>query len=278
MAADFIREVAYQLDPNFKTKLTELNDDLIKRIMRCVCAGFFQNLAISNGAPRAGYQLANSSTGTFGQVHRSSTLTLAQEPPKFIIYHDILILNETNYLTAVCPVELTWFDERWLNSFPRSPSQCILESFPFTNLGLALLLSIVGKKCRNIPLLQESLGVFIDADYKQSQLTIWGQSEKLHNAKIHFDRIIKREREKLRNEVQEFEIAGTTRILLGAGAQVQLVMVEDEYAKILLNSLPIDVTEDEIQAKCRSYGIGKILRQDPIYHKINYISKLYQSF
>jgi hypothetical protein len=128
---------------------------------------------------------------------------------------------------------------------------------PFPNLGPSLLLSIVGKKCRNIPLLQESLGVFIDADYKQSQLTIWGQSEKLRNAKMHFERIIERERGKLRNEVQEFEILGRTRILLGAGAQVQLVMIEDEYVKILLNSLPIDVTEDEIQTKCGQYGTGK---------------------
>jgi HrpA-like RNA helicase len=266
MAADFVREVAYQLDPKFKIKLTELNDDLIARIMHCVCAGFFQHLAISNGCLRAGYQLVNGSTGTFAQVHRSSTLTFAQQAPKFIIYHDILILNETNYLTAVCPIDLDWLDKRWLDSLPRAPSQCALTNVSFTNLGPALLLSIVGKKCRNKPLLQESLGVFIDADYQQSQLTVWGPSEKLQNAQMHFKRIIKREREKLRTEVQEFEIIGTTRILLGAGAQVQLVMVEDEYVKVLLNSLPINVTEEEIQAKCCQCGTGKNLRKDLIFY------------
>lgn len=257
MAADFVREVTYQLDPKFKTNFTELNDDLILRIIRCVCEGFFQNLATSNGCLRAGYQLTNSSAGTFGRVQRSSTLTFAREPPQFIIYHDILILNEINYFTAICPVDLDFLNKQWLNSLTRSPSQCILTSLSFPNLGPSLLLSIVGKKCRNIPLLEESLGVFIDADYKQSQLIIWGQSEKLHKAQIHFEQMIKREREKLRNEVQEFEVIGTTRILLGAGAQVQRIMIADEYVKILLNSLPIDVTEDEIKVKCSQYGQGK---------------------
>jgi hypothetical protein len=74
---------------------------------------------------------------------------------------------------------------------------------------------------------------------------------------MHFEQMIKREREKLRNEVQEFEVIGTTRILLGAGAQVQLVLISDEYVKILLNSLPIGITEDEIQVKCSQYGRGK---------------------
>ena len=169
-----------------------------------------------------------------------------------------------NIFTAICPIDLDRLNKRWLNSLRRSPSQCILTSESFTNLGPSLLLSIVGKKCRNIPSLQELLNVFVDPDYKQSQLTIWGQPEKLRNAKKHFERMISEEREKLRNEVQEFEIIGRTRILLGAGAQVELVMIEDEYVKVLLNSLPLNVTEHEIQRKCGQYGKGKILRQESI--------------
>ncbi len=257
MAANFIREMAYQIDPNLKIKLTELDSNLIERIVRCVCAGYFQNLAISNGHLRAGYQLVNGSTETFARVHQSSTFTFMQQGPKFIIYHDILILNETSYLTAVCPIDLDWLNKQWLMSLPRSPEQCALTNLSFKNLGPALLLSIVGKKCRNIPELQKSLGIFVDADYKQSQLTIWGQSEKLRNAQLHFEQIIEREREKLRTEVQEFEIIGSTRILLGAGARAQLVMVEDEYVKVLLNSLPTSITEEQIKAKCRPYGTGK---------------------
>jgi hypothetical protein len=269
MAADFAREVGYQIDPKFKMELTALNDVLIERIVRCVCAGFFQHLAISNGYLRAGYRLMGGSTETVARVHRSSTLTFNQEAPKFIIYHDILILSETNYLTAVCPIDLDRLDKPWLNSLPQSPSQYVLTSFVFENLGPALLLSIVGKRCRNVPLLQESLGVFVDVDYKQSQLTIWGQSQKFDNARLHFEQIIKREREKLRTEVQEFEIIGSTRILVGAGARVQLAMVEDEYVKVLLNSLPISVTEEELQAKCQPYGTGKT----DFYEKIRCITR-----
>lgn len=262
MVADFVREVADQLDLKFQINLTKLNADVIERVIRCICEGFFQNLAISNGCLRAGYQLANSSLGTVGQVHGSSTLRFTHNPPKFIIYHDIVVLNETNIFTAICPIDLDWLDKKWLNSLQRSPTQCILTNESFPNLGPSLLLSIVGKKCRNIPSLQESLGVFFDPDYKQAQLTIWGQADKLFKAKNLLEQMIRKEREKLRNELQEFEIVGRTRILLGAGAQVQLVMVEDEYAKVLLNSLPIDVNEDEIQNKCGRYGTGKTFRKE----------------
>lgn len=258
MAGEFVREVVSQFDPQLKIKLTELNNDLIERIICCISEGFFQNLAISNGCLRAGYQLANSSIGTFGQVHRSSTLKFTQNPPKFIIYHDIVILNETNFFTTICPIDLDRLNKQWLSSLPRSPSQCLLTDESFPNLGPSLLLSIVGKKCRNIPSLQESLGVFFDPDYKQSQLTIWGQTDKLRNAKMYLERRIRREREKLRDEVQEFEVINRTRILLGAGAHPQLVLIEDEYVKVLLNSLPINVTDDEIQTKCGRYGTGKI--------------------
>ncbi|CAF4265618.1 unnamed protein product, partial [Rotaria sordida] len=58
MANNVVRELAYQIDPTFKIHFTKLNDELVKRIVHCICAGFFQNLAISNGPIRAGYQLA----------------------------------------------------------------------------------------------------------------------------------------------------------------------------------------------------------------------------
>ncbi|CAF1248124.1 unnamed protein product [Rotaria sordida] len=261
MADNFIREVACQIDPNFKFDLVQLNDNLIEKIVRCVCAGYFQHLAISNGYLRAGYQLVSSSTGVCARIHRSSTLTLAEEAPKFILYHDILIINETNFLTAACPIDLEWLEKSWLASLPRSPAQCVLNCFVINNLGPALLLSVAGKKCRNIPSLEESLGVFVDIDYEQSQLTIWGQEDKLQRAKFHLERVLDREREKLRTEVEEFEIIGTTRILLGAGARIHLALVEDEYVKVLLTHLSTNVTEEQIRERCQVYGIDNMFQE-----------------
>ncbi|CAF1320817.1 unnamed protein product, partial [Adineta ricciae] len=224
------------------------------RIVRCVCAGFFQNLAISNGPVRAGYQLATSSVDTVARIHRSSIITYAQQPPKFVLYHEILNINETNYLTGVCPVELEWLNLSWLASLPRSPSQSVYEDYTFVNLGPALLLSLVGRKCRKIPELEENLQVLFEVDRVQSKLTIWGRKDKLVNAQQYVQKILDTERDKLRSELQEFEIIGSTRVLLGAGAEPRLVLVEDEYIKIFLTNLPQKISEEQIHDKCKRFG------------------------
>ncbi|CAF1675436.1 unnamed protein product, partial [Adineta ricciae] len=209
---------------------------------------------ISNGPVRAGYQLATSSVDTVARIHRSSTITYAQQPPRFILYHEILNINETNYLTGVCPVKLEWLNSSWLASLPRSPSQSVYEDYTFVNLGPALLLSLVGRKCRKIPELEENLHVLFEVDRVQSKLTIWGRKDKLVNAQQYLQKILDTERDKLRSELQEFEIIGSTRVLLGAGAEPRLVLVEDEYIKIFLTNLPQKISEEQIQDKCKRFG------------------------
>jgi HrpA-like RNA helicase len=261
MANSFVRELAYQIGSKVQIHFSKLTEDLIRRIVHCICAGYFQNLAISNGPIRAGYQLAIGTTGTVARINRSSTVTFAQQPPTFILYHEILNVNETNYLTVICPVQLDWLDKVWLDSLPRSPLQCVLEDYTFVNIGPALLLSVVGKKCRKVPQLEEQLQVLFEVDYARSKLTIWGHTDKLFNAQQHLQEILNREREKLRNELQEFEIIGSTRILLGAGAEPQLALVDDEYIKILLTNLPKNITEEKIQENCEQYGQGKLVSE-----------------
>ncbi|UJR32555.1 hypothetical protein I4U23_020016 [Adineta vaga] len=254
MANSFIRELAYQIAPNSPIYFSKLTNDLMERIVRCICSGFFQNLAISNGPIRAGYQLATSTIDTVARIHRSSTISYVQQTPKFILYHEILNINETNYLTVICPVELDWLNQSWLQSLPRSPSQCVYEDYTFTNMGPALLLSLVGRRCRKIPELEEQLNVLFEVDRIQSKLTIWGQKNKLLNAQQYIQKILDAERGKLRNELQEFEIIGSTRILLGAGAEPRLALVDEEYVKIFLTNLPRKITEEQIQEKCERYG------------------------
>lgn len=256
MANTVIKELLYQINSKFRFHLTTLTDELIDRIVRCICAGFFQNLAISNGPIRAGYKLAASTSDTVAWVHRSSLITYDQQPPKFVLYHDIININETNFLTVICPVELDWLNKQWMDSLPKAPLQCVFDSYTFINMGPAMLEALVGKKCKNIPQLQEQLQVLFEVDRTQSKLTIWGTLQNISNAKECLHHILKKQREKLHNELQEFQIVGTTRVLLGAGAEPRLVLIEDEYTKVFLKNLPQNITEEEIQQKCEAYGPG----------------------
>ena len=258
MANSAIQELIYQIDPGFQICFTELNDELVERVVRCICAGFFQNLAISNGPIRAGYQLTTVTLDTVARIYHSSVITFAQQPPKFILYHEIVNINETNFLSVICPVELEWLDKSWLKSLPRSPANRAYDHYTFVNLGPALLLALVGKKCKKIPQLQEDLQVLFEVDHLQSKLTVWGYPEKLSNAKQCLNQVLNEERDRLRNELQEFPILGSTRILLGAGSEPRSVLAEDEYTRIFLRNLPPRITEKQIQEKCQFYGQGKL--------------------
>lgn len=257
MAHSVVKELIYQIDSKFRFQMNELNDELIERIVRCVCAGFFQNLAISNGPIRAGYQLVSSTTDTIAHIHRSSIIKYAQPSPKFILYHGIININEANYLSVICPIELNWLNQSWLDSLPRSPLECAFDNYTFVNIGPSLLNAVVGKKCKKVPELEEQLHVLFEVDHAQSKLSIWGQADKLSHAQQYLQNILNKEREKLRNQLQEFQIIGSTRILLGPGAQPRLALIDDEYSKIFLKNLPKTVTEEQIQQKCKLYGQGE---------------------
>ncbi|CAF4976987.1 unnamed protein product, partial [Rotaria sp. Silwood1] len=59
----------------------ELNDDIISRLLQCITAGYFMNLAISNGPFRADYQIISafskmSNDPVVARVFRTSSLCL----------------------------------------------------------------------------------------------------------------------------------------------------------------------------------------------------------
>ncbi|CAF3384870.1 unnamed protein product, partial [Rotaria sp. Silwood2] len=254
LASNFIRETASQIHHKFQIISTELDDDLINRIKRCICDGFFENLAIAKGSTRGSYQLTNSILPTTGQLKRWSTVILDQQPAKFILYFEMLNLNDITLLCVACPIDLEWLSQPWLNSIPHIAQLCTLESYDFKYIGPSLMLSLVGKGRWKLPNLEQSLQVNFEANYRENILTMWGQPEKLATAKIQLQRIIDQESKKLHAEVQEYEIVGSTRILLGTGAEPKVVLINDEFVKVLLTNLPIGFTEEQIEHKCQSYG------------------------
>ncbi|CAF4894475.1 unnamed protein product [Rotaria sp. Silwood1] len=206
IASDFIRETSSQMRHQFQINSKELNDDLPDRIIRCICAGFFQHLAIAKDTARGSYQLINNITPTTAQLQPWSTLTYTQQSTKFVLYFEILNLSNTTLLCVACPVEAKWLNQHWLKSIPQIALLSTLQSYDFKNLGVSLLLSIVGKGRWKLPALEKSLQVTFEVNYKQAMLTIWGQPDKLAEAKRQLQLIIDRESEKLRTEVQEYEI------------------------------------------------------------------------
>jgi HrpA-like RNA helicase len=257
IALEFVHETNRQL----KKKLTDLksltfDQNLVDKLLLCVAAGYFQNLALSNGSLKAGYQLVVTEN-TNAQVHRSSTIAFGKQPAKYVVYHEILNLNGTNCMTIVCPIQYEWLPKTWLNSLPRQPTDLIFVNHVFENLGPTLMSACLGKRCAKKQQLEDSLGVVLDVNYEQATLTIWCKSDKLNKAKSHLEQLMKIEREKLVKEVEEYDIVGSTRVLLGAGGEPISMLTADEYVKVIVTGLPTNVTEQDIEKKFQTCGAGK---------------------
>lgn len=258
MAADFVNETARQLD-NMKLDLTvpEFDQNLIEKILSCVSAGYFQNLTISNGSLRSGYQIA-SADNTHAQVHRSSTMVFAAQPPMYALYHEILNINGTNCMTTMCPIELNAISQTWLASLPQQPAERSFISHSFSNLGPTILVACLGKRCVKKQQLEDTLQAVLDVDYAQGTLTLWCRPKNLANAQRTLEAILRLEREKLVTEVEQYDIVGSTRVLLGEGGLPLLVMLENEYVQVIVRSLPNNVTEQEIEKRFQKCGKSKL--------------------
>ncbi|CAF1394380.1 unnamed protein product [Rotaria sordida] len=254
IALEFANETARQLGNiklDFSTPM--FDQTLVENVLSCVTAGYFQNLAISNGSLRSGYQLA-SSDKINAQVHRSSTLTFAAQSPKFALYHDILNLNGVNCMTIMCPVELQAIPQGWLASLPQQPTDRAFVSHTFPNLGPTLLVACLGKRCAKKQQLEDALQAVLDVDYAQGTLTVWCQAKQLATAQQTLENLLRIEREKLVTEVEEYEIVSSTRVLLGEGGFPLLVLLENDYVKVVVRGLSANVTETQIEEKFRRCG------------------------
>lgn len=252
IASEFVNEVYRQLKkPVFDFKNLIFDQNLIDKVLLCITAGYFQNLALSNGSLKAGYQLITAENMN-AQVYRTSTIAYGKQTPKYVVYHEILNLNGTNCMTIISPIQYKWLPELWLKSLNQQPTDLIFVDYVFQNIGPTLISACLGKRFAKKQQLEDLLGVVFDVNFEESTITIWCQKTKLNHAKIYLEKLLEFEKNKLIKDVEEYEIVGSTRVLLGEGGEPLLVLTNDEYIKVIAKSLPPNVTEEDIEKKFNS--------------------------
>ncbi|CAF3303029.1 unnamed protein product [Rotaria sp. Silwood2] len=277
LAQNFIREKAKQMDHEIELCYSEeLNEDIIGRILQCITAGNFMNLAISNGPFRAGYQIISafsqmSNDPAVARVFRTSSLCLNDQMPKYVFFNELLNLNGTNYITILSSSNFDWLksvSRSWFTAVNGDNLQAIsYESCAFENIGATLLRAIVGKRNCNLNKLEETAQAVIDIDYNQSRLTIWSRKVNLEKAKKIVQEVIQKEKQQLLVEAEEIHIIGRTRILMGAGGITQMVLLGNDYIRIIMTKLPTTITEERIRDLCEPFG--QIRKIDFIRHNEN---------
>ncbi|CAF3026015.1 unnamed protein product, partial [Rotaria sp. Silwood2] len=268
IADDFMKEVAKQMNHEI-TVDGELNQDLINRILRCVVAGHFQNLAVSNGPLRAGYRVIHSDPFILqkpltARVSHYSAPSLNGATPKYVLYNELVNLNGINYVMTLSEVDIKllgsaseqWFRDAKIDNLHR----IVYESYTFTpaTVKWALLRSVLGKRYCKLNMINDIIQGVVDVNYIEKQLTIWCEQDNLVAAKKIVQEMFKCEERKLSDEREEIQIAGRTRIVMGKGGHCKMILVEDEFIRIIMKKLPGAMTEKSIKEKCETVGEIKI--------------------
>ncbi|CAF3867302.1 unnamed protein product [Rotaria sp. Silwood1] len=264
-AHEFIKEKAKQM--NYGLELLDsagLNDNVINRLLQCMTAAYFMNLAVSNGSVRFGYRIISAYSQMANELIRAralptSTLSLNDQISKYILFNELLSDRGTNYLTVLSSIDLNWLksvSEDWYKDVNAANLHTIsYESFIFENIGEALLRAIVGRHSCRLNKLEDITQAIIDIDYKQSKLTVWSQPTNLSKVKQIVQETIEKEKEKLLLEAEEMQIVGRTRILMGAGGISEMVLFADDFVKIIITKLPTTITEERVRTLCAPFGL-----------------------
>ncbi|CAF3856682.1 unnamed protein product [Rotaria sp. Silwood1] len=214
LANDFIEEISKQMDHEM-TIDKDLNQDLIHRILQCLTAGFFQHLAVSNGPLRAGYRVisAFSSTSTkplIARVSQMSALSINDQMPQYILYNELVNLNGINYITTLSKLDPDWLhsvSQQWQDTVQISCLHRIAyESFTFTEFTVAVIRAVVGKRNCKLNMINEAIQGVIEANYNDTELTIWCQKSNLDSAKKTIKDMAEKEKQKLSDEQEEIQI------------------------------------------------------------------------
>ncbi|CAF2760986.1 unnamed protein product [Rotaria sp. Silwood2] len=270
MAHEFITEKAKQMDYEIEILDSEdLNDNVINRLLKCIAAGHFMNLAVSNGPLRPGYQVISACSQTtnesvIARTFHTSTLSLNDQIPKYVLFNELLSRHGTNYLTVLSSIDLNCLksvSEDWYKAVNGTNLHTIsYECFTFKNVGAALLRAIDGRHACHLNKLEDITQAIVDINYKKSKLTICSRPANLNKAKIIVQEIIQKEKQKLLLETEEMKIVGRTRILMGAGGVSQMILFAGEYVRIIIAKLPSTITEERIQTLCEPFGETSELR------------------
>ncbi|CAF3418160.1 unnamed protein product [Rotaria socialis] len=264
MAHEFITEKAKQMGYEIEILDSEdLNDNVINHLLKCITAGHFMNLAVSNGPMKPGYKIISAFSQTteesvVARTFHTSTLSLNDQNPTYVLFNELLNLHGTNYLAVLSSIDLNWLksvSEDWYKAVNGASLHTIShESFTFENIGAGLLQVIVGKHSCHVNKLEDITQATIGIDDKKSNLTIYSRPANLNKAKKIVQEIIQKEKQKSLLETEEMTIVGRTRILMGAGGVSQMILFAGEYLRITIEKLPSRITEERIKTLCEPFG------------------------
>ena len=187
--------------------------------------------------------------GIQAYIHPGSSLSnkSTSEAPahKYVIYQELLHTSKS-YLTRITPVSESWLQEllpgNILAEFTQEIQKNRKESRVF-HTPRSILNKISGKHHGNIPGLEKQMKSVLEFDGDAHTLTVWTTADNILFAERFVQQLIENAKQQLSKEVYETSMAGSTRAIFGRGAQLEQVLLNEEFLQVVFTKLPKHVDD-----------------------------------
>ena len=211
-----------------------------EELQQIIAEGFFGNLAVKNGGgDRAGYRAIK--LGQSAVLHPASSLKALNTSPRFVVFTELTqtsrlfmrLVTEVDpeWIAAISPEFAAGIDLKRVQS---EPFQC--HDFP--GLSHGVLSAVIGKGGSTITALEKRFGCVLEPSRDSASLRVWAAAASMEAVAAGVAAFLDTAKRKMAAETEEVPVAGSTRVILGAGATTQALLRDNEFRKMFVSCVP----------------------------------------
>ena len=229
-----------------KTNLEQFHSEkLVESILKSLFSTHLTNICLYSGIPALGYILLTQ-TDRFENVRiHPNSLYFGQED-KFPCFFFSELQESSNLLALSVSSAQLYQLKKWsrlsevreqIKKIERVIEKINESNYEEIFAGTAVINRFILEADS-----QNFAGVFYNIDANQGKINVWGSEESIDE----ICRLLGKISREIENERIEIEGKESARFALTKGARISEVLLDDETVKLVVNDVPIDITEKEL--------------------------------
>ncbi|XP_035706112.1 uncharacterized protein LOC110845722 isoform X2 [Folsomia candida] len=247
----------------WNSQLNQTNEPTDNELRRIIFAGYFLHTARLIRSRKSKlpqyFAVHPSVTGSldFKSALVHHTTTKNTQTPEWIVYEKILRLK-TTLLPTSTPIDFSWIGEE-------SPAFLALchakqDELPTEKIVISAsqecLRNIFGRYFINLNSLEAELGCDLDVDIDNGILAAYCTAVKKPRVEANLKRKVQIFMQVLKDQVEEEDYLGGTRVVVGLGYEVQEILFPQDFITIFIRSLDPSVSKTELKWHLELHGIS----------------------
>lgn len=235
-------------------------DEKTANILQCCLCAFFPNLALFSGFHELGYTFLRENKVI--RIHGASSLNLQGIYPRWIICGEIQLVNDYFCTKVASYVDINWIKHLIPKGFLEKFNILSLEDYPlyvdipYQKLSSSIIECIKKERGNLIKTLKETTNTYIQIKERDDEVVFWTETKEVEKVKALSEKIIDQYAEASFFDTVERCVTSTgkIRVILGSGAEVQQILLEDEFRALEFFDYPSD-SREKIKENMEMFGM-----------------------